>query len=388
MAKEWVPGAVKGKPGLDRTKTPGKVRARYRDAGGQQHSMVHSSVGEAWDWLVLQKAALKTGTHVAPRDGRTTVAEFVDLWKTMGDKSPATQKKIDSVLRRHIIPAFGHRRLDSIRRTEVGAWVATLHRDKGLAPATTHLIYGYMATVMRAAVKDRLINESPCFDIGLPEIEPTKAQPLSVEQVGKLVQAMPDRYKALVVLAVGTGLRQGECFGLTVPHVNFLRKTLDVEQQVNSEGGPLVLTRRLKTKTSRRSVPLPELVVDALAAHIAAQPVTHPDALIFTTTYGNPIRRTSWTEAVWWPATKRAGLEGVGFHALRHTYASLLIRHGESVKVVQARLGHKSAQETLDTYGHIWDDQQQDTRDAVDAALAGVSRAVSRDLPSVTAIGV
>jgi integrase len=388
MAREWVPGAVKGKPGLDRLKTPGKVRARYRDADGKQHSKVHDSVTDAERWLIDQKSSVNQGEHIAPADGRMTLEEFVQDWKAVGAKAPGTRKKIESVLRRHILPAFGHRRLDSIRRTEVGAWVTTLTEDKGLAPATVNLVYGYMATVMRAAVNDQLIRRTPCFDINLPEIEPTKAQPIDAEQVGRLVAAMPDRYKALVVLAVGTGLRQGECFGLTVQHVDFLRKTLRVEQQVNIDGGPLVLTTRLKTKTSRRSVPLPQLVVDALAAHIAAYPVTHPDGLIFTTTYGNPIRRTSWVEAVWWPATKRADLEGLGFHALRHTYASLLIRHGESVKVVQARLGHKSAQETLDTYGHIWDDQQQDTRDAVDAALAGVSRAVSRDLPSDTAVGV
>jgi integrase len=183
---------------------------------------------------------------------------------------------------------------------------------------------------------------------------------------------MPDRYKALVILAAGTGLRQGECFGLTLQHVDFLRKTLAVELQLNSEGGPLALTSRLKTKTSRRTVPLPNMVVDALAAHVAAFPVTHPDGLLFTTTYGNPIRRTTWTEAAWWPACKKAKLPGLGFHGLRHAYASLLIKHGESVKVVQDRLGHKSAMETLDTYGHIWDDQQDDTRDAVDEAFRRV----------------
>ena len=69
------------------------------------------------------------------------------------------------------------------------------------------------------------------------------------------------------------------------------------------------------------------------------------------------------------PAVKRAGLSGVTLHALRHFYASLLIRHGESVKTVQARLGHASAAETLDTYSHPWPDSDDRTRVAVDAVL-------------------
>ena len=73
--------------------------------------------------------------------------------------------------------------------------------------------------------------------------------------------------------------------------------------------------------------------------------------------------------SVWRPAVKRAGLEGVTFHDLRHYYASMLIRHNESVKVVQARLGHATAAETLDTYSHLWPDSEDRTREAVDVVL-------------------
>lgn len=72
---------------------------------------------------------------------------------------------------------------------------------------------------------------------------------------------------------------------------------------------------------------------------------------------------------IWQPALAAAGLSGFGFHALRHFYASLLIRHGESVKTVQVRLGHATAAETLDTYSHLWPDSEDRTRDAVDGVL-------------------
>ena len=122
-----------------------------------------------------------------------------------------------------------------------------------------------------------------------------------------------------------------------------------------------------KTSASVRTVPLPQAVLDALAAHLAAHPPL--DGLVFSNEHGRPIRRTAFG-SVWRAAVAAAGAPaGTGFHDLRHFYASLLIRHGESVKVVQARLGHASAAETLDTYSHLWPDSDDRTRTAVDAVL-------------------
>ena len=123
-------------------------------------------------------------------------------------------------------------------------------------------------------------------------------------------------------------------------------------------------------------VPLPQVVVDALAVHLATWPA---DGFLFTTELGDPIRRTAFSERIWRPALKRAGLSGVTMHGLRHFYASLLIRHGESVKTVQARLGHASAAETLDTYSHLWPDSDDRTRAAVDFVLGRVADSVRTD---------
>ena len=122
-----------------------------------------------------------------------------------------------------------------------------------------------------------------------------------------------------------------------------------------------------KTDASYRTVPLPQVVVDELAAHLARWPAGE-SGLIFTNDQGEPIRRTRFSD-VWRSAVKAAKVDGAKFHDLRHFYASLLIRHGESVKVVQSRLGHASAAETLDTYSHLWPDSEDQTRAAVDLVL-------------------
>jgi len=183
-----------------------------------------------------------------------------------------------------------------------------------------------------------------------------------------LADALPERYQALVVLAAGTGLRQGEAFGLTVPNVDFLRGRLDVVQQlVLVQNRPPFLAPP-KTDASVRSIPLPQSVADALARHLEMHP-PNDNQLVFTNERGEPISRTRFSDP-WRKAVKASHApQGTGFHSLRHYYASLLIRHGESVKVVQARLGHASAAETLDTYGHLWPDSEDQTREAVDAVL-------------------
>ncbi len=124
-----------------------------------------------------------------------------------------------------------------------------------------------------------------------------------------------------------------------------------------------------KTPASVRTIPLPKIVVDTLAAHLAAYPVDDNHGLVFTLDDGRPITRQAFGH-LWRPVAGQVGVPvGTGLHLLRHYYASLLIRHGESVKTVQARLGHASATETLDTYAHLWPDSEDRTREAIDSVL-------------------
>ncbi|MGH9050970.1 MAG: site-specific integrase, partial [Acidimicrobiia bacterium] len=116
------------------------------------------------------------------------------------------------------------------RRSEIQAWVKG--RSEVLSPATVELAYRYLASIFRAAVGDRLIPATPCEGIRLPKKERERVIPLDTEQVMALADAVPDRYRALIITAAGTGLRQGEAFGLTLENVNFLGRRLTVSQQL------------------------------------------------------------------------------------------------------------------------------------------------------------
>jgi integrase len=129
--------------------------------------------------------------------------------------------------------------------------------------------------------------------------------------------------------------------------------------------GPHMLRRH-------RTVPLPQVVVDVLAAHMAAFPPGE-HGLIFTQRDGRALNRDKVVLAF-----RKAAPPGTRLRDLRHYYASLLIRHGESVKVVQSRLGHASAKETLDTYSHLWPDSEDLTRAAVDEVLGATTQMKAR----------
>ncbi len=347
-------------------------RARYRGPDGRERSKSFMKKSDAELWLDTMRGDLAYGTWVDPAGGRTPFEVYALAWQASRVHRPTTQVMVESHLRNHILPRFAGRPLGSFRRSEIQAFVKEL--SQRLAPATVEVVYRYLASIFKNAVADRLIAVSPCDRIVLPKRARTLVTPLETEQVRAVIAAVPMRYRALVVTAAGTGLRQGEVFGLTLPHVDFLRKRLHVVQQlVLVQNRPPFLAAP-KTPSSVRTVPLPDVVIDALALHLRDHPA-QAEGLVFTNEHDQGISRTRFSDRVWRPAVKRAGVPtGTGFHALRHYYASLLIRHGESVKVVQQRLGHASAVETLDTYSHLWPDSEDLTRQAVDEVLGELPR--------------
>ena len=158
----------------------------------------------------------------------------------------------------------------------------------------------------------------------------------------------------------------GELLALRVQDVDFLRRTVRVEHQIEPNS-----QRRVEPKTplSRRTIPLPQTVADVLAAHIAKFPPA-ADGTIFTTTVGTVYYRNVYSKA-FAKAVKEAALpKGTTSHALRHVYASILLAAGESVVAVAERLGHENATLVIRTYGHLMPDSEDRTRKAVDDAWA------------------
>ncbi|MGW6471106.1 tyrosine-type recombinase/integrase [Streptomyces nigra] len=305
-----------------------------------------------------------TGSHIDPKAGKVSLRSFAyDRWlPSVVHVRPNTRSTYKSHLKTHILPLLGDRRISALRRTDMKSFVAAL-RGKGLAAATISTVYAVLRAMMQAAVDDGLIPGNPCSRVPLPRVEQRVLKPLTAAEVQRLAKAITPRYEVAVWLGAGAGLREGEVLGLTVPRIDFLggRRILVEEQMQNGELSPL------KTRASRRAVPLDDLVLNKVAAHLQRWP---SQGLVITNRCGRPVRRSSfgfcWSEAV-----KKAGLPtGTRFHDLRHFYASTLIAAGLHPKTIQARLGHATMAETMDTYGHLFPEADEQGRGALDAAFA------------------
>jgi integrase len=334
----------------------------------------------ALDFQAQVRQEARSGSFVHPADRKTTFAAYSTSWAEHLQVRDSTLANYRANLRNHLLPTFGPRRLDRITRADVQSFITDL-RAGHLAPATIRAVVNLLRTILRSAVHDGKITKSPCYKITLPEVPPKRLAFFTPEQVRELLAAAKPCHYAVLTVAVGTGLRQGELLGLTVDVVDLDRGRLQVRQQMASPvgAGQPALTAALKTRASQRTVGLPAFVVTALREHLATYG-TGEDGLLFANPRGQGWRRGSFNDSVWKPALRRAGLdERFGIHACRHTYASGLIAQGKNVKEVQAALGHATATETYDTYLHLWPGAVEEAAAAIDA-LFGPARPALRSV--------
>lgn len=345
----------------------GRYRARYRDPDGRERAQHFDTKKAAERWLAQQIVKVGDGTWIDPQASKRTFGEYARRWAHLQvHHRPSTAEATMSRLERHLLPHFDRRPMASIQRSDIQAWVKD--RAQHLAPSTLEVVYGLMATIMRSAVEDRVLSHTPCRSIRLPAKGGSRVRVPSEDELGQLLDAAPAHARALIVMMAGSGMRLGEATGVTVDRVDFLRRTITIDRQLIDVVAGLPRWGPPKTAASHRTVPVPAEVTDAIGAHLAAWPST---GLVFVNSQGRPWRRGTldgewkrWAEAVGVPMRP---------HETRHLYASALIADGQSVKVIQERLGHKSASTTLDTYGHLFPNDEDRTRDAIGRLLRASS---------------
>lgn len=336
----------------------GQWRARYRDAAGREHARHFVRKVDGQQWLDQVTASVQTGTYIDPKAGRVTLAEYAAGWEAAQVGRPATLAITDNALRLHILPALGSRPVQSVLRSDVQALIKALSEQ--LAPGSVRNIYDTLTRLYGAAVDDRVTATSPCRRITLPAVSDAEVVPPTAEQVAARAAAVPARYRALVVLLAGSGLRIGEGLGLDLPDIDFLRRTVRVNRQ-RLQNGRLAPP---KTSRSERTVPVGDVVIEELAAHLQQWPAV-PGAL-FTAGGGQPLRYGEWKRI--WTRAQPAD-EELDTHDLRHYFASGLISGGASVKAVQTVLGHASPVVTLRVYSHLWPGDEDRVRSISDSNL-------------------
>lgn len=315
-------------------------------------------------FLAAVETSLARGTWHDPSRSRTTFARLAADWLAHNPAKRATTYARDAtVIRVHLDPVIGTLPATRVQPAQVQAVIDTMV-GRGLGPKTIRTDYGVLRAIFAWAIETDLIDRSPCRNIRLPALVHTDRPLASAAEIERLVAAMPVDYRVGVLLGA-LGLRQGEVLGLRVGAVDFLRRTLTVRATLNEVDGRFVEGRG-KTVASGRTISVPGRVLDELSAHLARTGRTEPVDLIVQAPEGGPVRATNFRQRIYDPALRRAGLEGLTFHRLRHSAGHMLREVGVPLEVIQRRLGHASIRTTADIYGSLPEQVDRPVADKLD----------------------
>lgn len=343
----------------------GQWRARYRDEADKEHAKHFPRKVDAQRWLDEVTASVVTGQYVDPKAGQMTFDKWFEQWSKRQVWAPMTAVQGDLVRR---TVTFGNVPLAHLRSSHLEQWVKTMQAKK-YAANTIHTRMQTVRAALKAAVRDKRLMTDPSEGVKLPRRAPrsTALQVATSEQVGKLLAASVPEMRPFIGLCAFAGLRLGEASAIKVSDVDFLRRQVRVERQVQKRRGGRSEVKPPKYE-SARTVYVPEELTQMVAKHVEALGLSGDDWL-FEAASGGPVPPT--TVNSWWMRTmKKAKLAGLTVHMLRHHYASGLIAAGCDVVTVQRALGHKSPSVTLNTYSHLWPTAEDKTRSAASGLAA------------------
>jgi len=349
----------------------GRWQVRYYDQAGVRHTAPRTfpTKADANRYLAQVEADLLRGAWTDPQLARITFGEWVERWwPTTADLRPGTRTFYDYLLRRLLLPAFEDTPLGRIDPMTVRSWLAGLHELGEVTPTTIAKAYRLLRRILNVAVEAGYLPRNPAAIKGAGLERAAEMRHVSIPQLHALAEAVPGRYRALVMVAGYGGLRWGELVGLRRRRVDLARARIYVVEQVAEVAGKFIVSQP-KTAAGQRVVVLPAIAVAALAEHLDEFAAPAPEGLVFPSGRGTYLQRSNFSRLVWRPAVQQLGLDGLRFHDLRHTAATLAAAAGATTKELMERMGHTSPAVAL-RYQHVMADRQA----AVAAALDGLAQ--------------
>jgi integrase len=332
------------------------------------------------------EASVKLARAMADRDGglifdagSLTVGDYLDRWLSNSVKDTVrerTYERYEEIIRLHVKPALGRLKLKAL----TPAHVQDFYRDRldnGLSPATVQKIHASLHKALSQAVSWSLVPRNAGEAVRAPRPAPKEMRPLSPDEARRLLEtAAGDRLEALYVLAIHTGMRQGELLGLKWENVDLAANAIRVRHTLLRTKGRVILGEP-KTKKSHRTVRLTGAASRALEEHLERQlkvmerleDLYRDQGLVFTTEVGTHINPSNLRKRSFAPLLHKAGLPRLRFHDLRHTCATLLLSKNIHPKYVQELLGHATVSITLDTYSHVLPGMGNQVADAMEDVL-------------------
>ncbi|GEL78677.1 site-specific integrase [Tenuibacillus multivorans] len=342
----------------------------------QKRKRGYKTKKEAQKALTEMLHQLNTGTYIEPKN--IPLNEYLNEWLknkqlTLRD---STFKKYSWLMNKHIIPHIGEIQLPNLTPSHVQQLYHKLSYEKGLSNENVRAAHKVLSQALRQAVKFEYIPKNVTEFIELPKVQKKEVEVWDLDEVKQFLEVTKDnRYHIDYLIALNTGMRQGEILGLRWKDIDFGRSILNVRQTLDHYGK---LHNSTKTASSARQIALPPQLIKELNKHKTVQTEEKLKAgniyenhdLVVCTSVGTPLHPRNLLRN-FKSQVKKAGLKKIRFHDLRHTHASLLLKQGAHPKVVSERLGHADTRITLDTYSHLLPNMQEETAEQFGAMLFG-----------------
>ena len=322
---------------------------------------------------------IEKGIYTPP--GRLTLAEHLHNWLEGYCKTNCSQRTLDgytSIIEHHLIPALGHIQLKNLHPQAIQKYYG--QACEKLSPLTVHHHHRTLSESLKYAVRQGYLGRNPAELVDPPSPHKKPMRTMTPAEVETLLDVAKDNaYYPIIYTAVSSGLRQAELLGLRWRDIDLDMLSISVSQ-VLYKRWRVCTFKEPKTSHSRRRVAMtPKLAVYLREYQtkrqglflVLGKPLTL-DSLVFSNMEGQPVDPGVLSHS-FRKIAQRAGLTGVRFHDLRHTFASLMLLRGAKPKVISEALGHASVAFTMDTYSHIIDGMQEDAMALLDEVLpAGV----------------
>lgn len=314
--------------------------------------------------------------------GKLTVADILNQWLDGYVKTNCSQRTLDgyeSIVTNHLVPALGQYQLKYLKQQHIQSYYGKAVEN--LSSRTVHHQHRVLSQALKYAVRQGYLGSNPCQLVYPPSPKGRAMRTLAQSEVTDLlIAAAGSYYYAVIYMAVASGLRQGELLALRWRDIDIASRYISVNRTLYKRRG-VCLFNEPKTLHSRRRIEMTQNLAKFLAKYrLEREKLYHQldktimlDDLVFSTLLGKPLNPSSVTRE-FSRIARKARLENVRFHDLRHTFASLMLQCGVAPKIISEALGHASVAFTMDTYSHILPNMQTEAMKLFNAVLpAGVN---------------
>ncbi len=348
---------------------------------------------EARDWLQETRSKIQRGLTLAT--AQITLDQFLRQWLESHKISlrPKTAQQYTQIVNQYLLPSLGQIKLSDLRPDQIQV-LYNSNLEAGKSKRTVLLIHAILNRALNQALKWGLIGRNPAQVANHPKYRRSEINTLADNQIRELLGIVKgSRYEALYLLAVSTGLREGELLGLRWSDIDWETQRLKVQRQIQRVKERGLVFSEPKSQAGNRSVVLGRVVISKLRSHRIIQAYERLFAgdrwqennLVFPSIIG-----TAWDPRNLYKHFKsilyQAALPNIRFHDLRHTAATLMLGQGIHPKVVQERLGHADISLTLNTYSHVLPDIQEEAAEKFDLLLVPSESKIDARYPSISQI--